>query len=444
MQSPMKIHFIWILATLLAVSGLAVTGSACSQPGPPPDPIASPASRPPSTIVSIVSTPVSTPFADPILEANASTTGQAGSYQDGSYSEEQATNIILFVGDGMGLAHLTGARLLAEGPSGSLNMDRMPVTGFARTSSSDSLITDSAAAATAIASGVKTYNKAIGVDAAGNSVPTILELAQAMGKATGLVTNTQMAHATPAAFASHVVDRSMMPEIAQQLLDRQVDVLLGGGENDWLPSGQIGCYPEQGERTDGVNLIELATSQGYTYLCSAEQLDRLESSGTTRLLGLFGDEGMIRPHQPSLADMTGRAIEILRRNPDGFFLMVEAGQIDWASEGNDAANTLGDMIDLDVAVAVGREFAARDRRTLVIVTGDHESGGLSLLRPGSADSIFTTPDGTDFGVGWGNTSHTPVDVPVLAEGPHAWKLNGSYQNTHIYEVMAEAIAAVEN
>jgi alkaline phosphatase len=354
-------------------------------------------------------------------------------------TEGMATNIILFIGDGMGLAHLTGARLLAEGPSGSLSMDSMPVNGFARTQSSDRLVTDSAAAATAIASGVKTYNKAIGVDAAGNSVPTILELARARGKATGLVTNTQIAHATPAAFASHVVDRSMMTEIARQLLDRQVDVLLGGGEDEWLPADQAGCYPEKGERDDGLNLVELASTRGYTYVCTAEQFSGLESSAITRLLGLFADEGMLRPHQPSLADLTRMAIEILSRNPNGFFLMVEGGQIDWASESNDAANTLGDVINFDIAVAVGREFAARDQRTLVIVTGDHESGGLSLLKPGISDTTFTTPDGTDFGVRWANQSHTSVDVPVLAEGPHAWKLNGSYQNTHLYEVMAEAV-----
>jgi alkaline phosphatase len=319
-------------------------------------------------------------------------------------------------------------------------MDSMAVTGYALTRSASDLKTDSAAAATAIASGVKTNNRAIGVDSDGNSVPSILEHAQVLGKSTGLVTNTQITHATPAAFAAHVADRRMTGAIAEQLLDLPVDVLLGGGEDDWLPQDQVGCYPGSGGRTDGVDLIERASMMGYTYVCTAGEFGQVSTPDTARLLGLFADGGMGRPHQPSLAEMTGKAIEILNQNPKGFFLMVEGGQIDWASHQNEASDALGDVLDFDTAVAKGQEFANKHPNTLVIVTSDHETGGMILEPPADGAQItLTGPNGTQLGIGWTTTSHTAVNVPVLAQGPHAWKLRGTYENTHIFDVMIQAL-----
>ncbi|MFQ5859332.1 MAG: alkaline phosphatase [Anaerolineae bacterium] len=360
-----------------------------------------------------------------------------GSGQPGDLPQPQARDIILLIGDGMGPHHRAAARYLSVGPAGALAMDGLTVAGYARTYSANALVTDSAAAATAIASGAKTYNGAIGVDAVGNPVKTILEQAQALGKATGLVTTTQIAHATPAAFAAHVTNRSMMTEIARQLLEHGVDVLLGGGEDQWLPTDQAGCFGA-GERTDGLNLIRSAITNGYTYVCTPAQFDAINPAVIQKLLGLFADEGMVRPYQPSLADMTGKAIDIVSQDPDGFFLMVEGGQIDWASHANDADNALGDTIGFDEAVAVARQFAAQHPETLVIVTADHETGGLTLEGAGGSPQTFTTPDGAQFTIDWTSNSHTAVDVPVLAEGPHAWALSGSYENTYIFEVMATA------
>jgi alkaline phosphatase len=317
-------------------------------------------------------------------------------------------------------------------------MDLMPVAGYAKTHSASSLVTDSAAAATAIATGVKTYNGAIGVDADGDPVETILERAQTLGKATGLVTTVQLAHATPAAFAAHVSSRNMMTKIAKQMLDRGVDVLLGGGEDEWLPTDETGCYPQAGERGDGLNLIQNAIAAGYAYVCTGAQFDAIDPLATSKLLGLFADEGMVRPYDPSLAEMTQKAIDILSQDPDGFFLMVEGGQIDWASHGNDAADAIGDTIGFDEAVAVARQFAATHPDTLVIVTADHETGGMSLEGAGEGVETFTTPDGQQFDIQWTSTYHTAVDVPVRAEGPHAWALSGVYENTHIFDVMAAA------
>ena len=371
----------------------------------------------------------------------ASSPLQADSAQTASPPVPQARNIILLIGDGMGPVHRTAARYLAVGPAGALAMDGLPVAGYSHTYSANALVTDSAAGGTAIASGVKTNNGAIGVDVNGNPVETILERAQALGKATGLVTTTQIAHATPAAFAAHVPSRSMMTEIAKQMLEHGVDVLLGGGEDEWLPASEFGCYPGPGKRDDGLNLIQTAITTGYAYVCTATDFNAIDPSTTSKLLGLFADEGMARPFDPTLADMAQKAINILSRDPDGFFLMVEGGQIDWASHANDAVNAIGDTIGFDEAVAVARQFASANPDTLVIVTADHETGGMALEKADYGAQTFTTPGGLQFDIDWTSGTHTAVDVPVLAGGPHAWALSGTYENTHIFDVMAAAFEA---
>lgn len=368
----------------------------------------------------------------------ASGSSAAGGLGAAGLPQPIARNIILLIGDGMGPHHVTAARYLSVGPAGSLSMDGLDVAGFAHTHSSSSLITDSAAAATALASGVKTYNGAIGVDAGGVSVETILEQAQALGKATGLVTTVQLAHATPAAFAAHVTSRSMMTEIAKQMLECGVDVMLGGGEDQWVPTDDSGCFGT-GERTDGLNLIQSAVATGYAHVCTESAFSAIDPASTPKLLGLFADGGMSRPYQPSLTTMTQKAIDILSLDDDGFFLMVEAGQIDWASHGNHATNAIGDTVEFDEAVAVARQFAADNSDTLVIATADHETGGMTLVKAGHGLDAFTTPGGDPFDIDWSTGSHTAVDVPVLAGGPHAWALAGSYENTHIFDVMSSAL-----
>jgi alkaline phosphatase len=251
---------------------------------------------------------------------------------------EKATNIILFIGDGMGEEHRKAASWTTVGETGFLAMDDMPTIGWAQTRSADNLVTDSAAAATAMSTGVKTNNGVIGLDANLNFVPTILEEAKRQGKMTGLVTTTQVTHATPAAFAAHVENRNMMTDIAVQIIDARVDVILGGGEDEFFPFTDIGCFPEAGERDDGRNLIDESVAVGYTYVCDPASFSAIDPISTDRLLGLFADEGMPRPFSPSLVEMTHKAIDILSKNPAGFFLLVEGGQIDWASHSNDAEN----------------------------------------------------------------------------------------------------------
>ncbi len=347
--------------------------------------------------------------------------------------------IILFIGDGMGEAQRTAARWMVGGLEGRLAMDAFPFQGWARTASADSPITDSAAAATAIATGVKTDNGKIGVDPTGVRLTTILERAKARGMAVGLVTTTHVTHATPAAFAAHVESRREMTEIARQMVALGVDVLLGGGEDEFLPSTATGCYPEPGERADGRDLIAEAVAAGYTYVCDAAGLEAVDPAAVSRLLGLFADEGMRRPFAPSLAQMTRKAIEILSRDPDGFFLMVEGGQIDWAGHLNDAAWAISDTVGLDEAVAVASDYVAGARDVLIIVTADHETGGMQVSLTEGEQGPFYMPDGTPFYVSWRTVGHTGVDVPTSARGAWGCLLNGTYENTAIHAVMQMAL-----
>lgn len=354
-----------------------------------------------------------------------------------------ATSIILYVGDGMGANHRLAAQWLAVGQEGALTMDELPMKATIDTASANSSVTDSAAAATAMATGVRTDNGVIGLDPDGQVLKTILEQSSARGKAVGLVTTTQLSHATPAGFAAHVSHRSMMTEIAAQLLEAEVDLLLGGGEDEFLPADTIGCHPEPGERTDGRDLVAEALAAGYVLVCDASELAALDPATTGKVLGLFADEGMLRPYSPTLAEMTNHAIERLATDPDGFFLLVEGGQIDWASHDNDASNTIEDVIGLDQAVAVGLEHATAETSILVLVVADHETGGMELSPISSGnpdeDGPFYMPDGTPFYVNWSTTDHTAQGVPLTAVGPGAARLSGPRLNTEIYDAMRWAI-----
>ena len=315
-----------------------------------------------------------------------------------------ARSIILFIGDGMGYGHSQAAQWFSVGQEGQLQMNTLPVQGSLHTGSRSSGPTDSAAAATALAAGVKTFNGVLGRDAAGQDVTTILELAQLRGMAVGLVSTTQAAHATPAGFAAHVSSRNMKMDIAEQIAAADINVILAGGEDDFLPQDEDGCYIGKGKRYDDRDLVTEMVDAGYTYICKPTDLAGVPLT-TTHLVGLFGKEGMARPHAPTLAQMTDTAIQLLSQDHDGFFLMVEGGQIDWAAHDNEAADVIADILALDEAVSVGLSFARNAAvPPLIIVTADHETGGMSAdLQPtgeSREDGAFEMPDGTPFWVNW--------------------------------------------
>lgn len=356
----------------------------------------------------------------------------------------KARNIILFIGDGMGEGPRSAARWAKVGPQGKLAMDEMPASGWSRTRSAGGGETDSAAGATAIATGTKTTNGAVSVDPQVNAVTTILEVARSRGKAVGLVTTTQLTDATPAAFAAHAPSRGLSDEIAAQMIQAGVDVLLGGGEDKFLPSTESGCYPAAGERQDRRNLIAEAQAIGYRYLCRPASLAQVDPAATPRLLGLFADGLVARPPDgPSLAEMTRLAMAILSADPQGFFLMVEGGLIDKAGHGHHGANSIQDTIALDEAVAVAREFAAGAPETLIIVAADHDTGGLDL-HPTATGALgeqgpFYTPEGVPFYLVWTESGHTTRDVPVTAQGPSSDAIQGTFENTYLFDVMLNAM-----
>ncbi|MEK5389137.1 alkaline phosphatase [Margalitia sp. FSL K6-0131] len=381
-----------------------------------------------------------------------------------SHVQPKAKNVILFVGDGMGAAHREAIRLATVGLKGELEMNSMPVAGLVHTSSLTP-VTDSAAAATAMASGVKTYNGAVGVDGNKKSVKTILEMAEEAGKSTGLVTTSQITDATPAAFGAHVTDRSKQSEIAKQYLENsKVDVLLGGGEDFWYPAGIPGAFEdhpakdpsEQSKGTQG-NLVEKAKSLGYQYVTSTEELKKSKSK---KLLGLFANEEMFeqRPegegdlYNPvvSLPDMTKKAIDTLSANKKGFFLMVEEEGIDEFSHENNAEKMLKAGQELDKSVKIAKDFAKKHPDTLVLVVADHECGGLTIEevndKDESGDGIskedgpFKVANSNDqFTIDWTTTGHGGVNVPLTAMGAGSELLSGTYENTHIFEAVKTAM-----
>jgi len=324
-------------------------------------------------------------------------------------------NVIFMIGDGMGMAQVSAARIRAVGPGGRLHMDRMPVTGFVTTYSEGSLVTDSGAAATALATGFKTGNGMISLLPDGRKLLTILEAARDKKMATGLAVVCNLPHATPAAFAAHVPSRDLYPQIYEQMIRAKVDVLFG--------SGGVGTTTQpSAEATQ-------ARENGYQVISDREQLRSAKNSPVVGLLPM--EEPTKKSPQPMLAEMTAKAIELLNRNPKGFFLMVEGSDIDWASHGNDTAGAIRKTLLFDLAVKEALEFAARDKHTLVIVTADHETGGMAIVG-GSAD-------GVEVGIGWTSKGHTGITVPLYAFGPGARRFMGVHDNTDIPRIFAQLL-----
>ena len=340
-------------------------------------------------------------------------------------------NVIVCIGDGMGANHVALARLKAVGPKGKLHLERMPVGGLVRTHSADSLVTDSAASGTALATGIKTDNGMIGMAPDEQPYFTILELARDKGMATGLVATSAITHATPASFAAHVKSRKMETTIAEHLIANRVNELFGGGRKFFLPK-----EAPDSARKDDRDLITEAKGAGYTYIETTAQLRAVRHR---HLLGLFQPEALTTaPPEPSLELLTRKAIGALRRirvgasgRNKGFFLMVEGSQIDWACHDNDAGNMIRQTLLFDQAVAAAIDFAWKDGRTLVIVTADHETGGLTFT---AGDNNAADPK-----VHWSTKGHSGAPVPIYAFGPGAEAFAGVYDNTDIPRKIARLL-----
>ncbi|WP_038176949.1 MULTISPECIES: alkaline phosphatase [Vibrio] len=319
-------------------------------------------------------------------------------------------NVILMIGDGMGPQQVGLLETYANQAPNSIyqgkktalyQLAEQGVIGSSLTHPEDAIVVDSACSATMLATGIYTGSEVIGIDAQGNHVETVLEKAKRAGKATGLVSDTRLTHATPAAFAAHQPHRSLENDIASDMLATGVDVMLSGGLRHWIPQStndKGDTYQQlekltQGDvylkskRKDQRNLLTEAQQSGYQLAFNRSMLDNAKGD---KLLGLFAYSGMNdgiayrnekddpQRSQPSLKEMTNKALEVLAKDKDGFFLMVEGGQIDWAGHSNDAGTMLQELIKFDEAVQSVYDWAKDRDDTIVIVTADHETGSFGF------------------------------------------------------------------
>jgi len=328
---------------------------------------------------------------------------------------KQPKNIILMIGDGMGVAQIYAG---LTGNHGHLNLEQFPVVGFHKNQASNAFVTDSAAGATAFSCGVKTYNGAIGVGPNGESLPTILEIAEDKGLATGMVATCSITHATPASFIAHQASRSQDEDIAMDFLATDIDVFIGGGRKFFA------------NRADSVNLVDSLKQRSYQIANSIEEVQQIKSG---KLAGFLADEQQSRfsaGRGDELVQSTEVALNLLKTNKKGMFLMVEGSQIDWGGHGNDTQYIVEEMIDFDNAIGKVLEFAKADGNTLVIITADHETGGFTINKgsteTGMVEGKFTTG------------SHTGVMIPVFAYGPGSEAFAGIYENNEIFHKMLKA------
>ncbi|AXI08131.1 alkaline phosphatase [Oceanobacillus zhaokaii] len=404
---------------------------------------------------------------------------------------EKVENVIYMIPDGFSADYASNYRIY----KGEEAIWDSHLKGLFTTYSANSDITDSAAAGTAMATGSKVNNGVIGIDPDGNKLESILEASEEKGKSSGIVATSTITHATPASFAANVESRNNETEIARQYIDSDLDVILGGGKNNFLPASEGGNQEE-------LNLIEKAEAQGSTYVETREQLldiDKLKVDKGDKLLGLFADDALApelhrgETEEPSIAEMTETAIDVLEEDKDGFFLVVEGSQIDWAGHDNDAAWAMSDVAAFEEAVEKAIDFAKKDKKTLVVVAGDHDTGGMTTGANNSMDlnasilndvkatgdymagqlnedrsnvaEVIKTYTGFELSeaelqsiaeaenaslainkvisdrafIGWTSPNHTGADIPVYAYGPQSDIFVGFHDNTDLPKIIAEAL-----
>ena len=330
----------------------------------------------------------------------------------------QPRSIILCIGDGMGRQEVQAASIYAYGSIGKLVFEQFPYRAKVRTSTAYGRITDSAAAGTAMATGRKVKRGVISLAMPGTSgkMETILEKFKAMGKSTGLVTTSYITDATPAAFGAHEETRENRRQIAADYLERsRPNVLLGGGGNGMTP--------------------QLAKRAGYRVVTNALDLQTaVQDPSLVYLSGQFGERAMPFEYDglgnyPHLADMAVSALSLLDRNPDGFFLMVEGGLIDYAGHSNDIKRNIGETLSFAHTVECILQWAQGRNDVLLIVTADHETGGLTVLEN---RGVHHYPK-----VSWSTTWHTDARVSLYAMGDGADAFAGNLENTAVYDVLSQ-------
>ena len=328
----------------------------------------------------------------------------------GPVRSNRIKNVIVMIGDGMGVEQVACGWVLN---GGSLNMEQCPVTGFSRTYAVDQLITDSCAGGSALATGVKTNYGFMACDPEGNPVSSLLRDAQEKGMKTGVAVTCRINDATPIDFVGHSTDRHDEAGIATQYVDSGVDFLTGGGIQFWQ------------NREDGRDLVKEMVDRGYTFVDNLDDLNKVKEG---RVLGLFAPLEMepALDRGPVLEDCAMKAIELLD-NRKGFFLMIEGSSIDDWCHRHKVGYMAEELFDFDRTVGKVLKWAEQDGHTLVIITADHATGGLTLINGSLADRSVK--------VHFSTKGHNGILVPVYAYGPHAGEFEGVHENAEVAAII---------
>lgn len=339
---------------------------------------------------------------------------------------ESPKNVILMIGDGMGLSQLSSTYYYME-EDREPAFSRFKYIGLCKTSSGSAVVTQSPAAATALATGYKTYNFAVGVDMDTIARENIVELLSAQGWMTGVIATSSITDATPAGFYAHQPDRYMQREIALDLVKSDIDFFAGGGLKYFLDSTGRDLFQEHGIQINFSRLSKVRKPQKgdrYGFLLSSERMPPL-----------------LNGRKDFLVKASSIAIDFLSTSEVGFFLMIEGSQIDWAGHGNQVEYMKTEMNDFEQTVNAVMDFAEADGETLVIVTADHETGGFTL---GAAGENGYNADYKTINPTFASTNHSASLVPVLAYGPGAENFTGIYENTEIFHKLVSLIVALRD
>ncbi len=339
---------------------------------------------------------------------------------DQAVSQPRAKNIILMIGDGMGLSQIS-AGVYARRKS--MNLERFKSIGLQKTHCKDKLITDSAASATAMARGIKADYSTFGTTLQSKAPPSILEELEQRGWSTGLTVTSSLTHATPAAFYTYQLSRAMYEEIALDLMKSDIDFLVGGGLRHF------------NRRTmDERDLLEEMKRSGYQVTSFIDEpLADLNIFSSSKFIYFTANEEPLQ-HSMGRDYLESAAIRgaqyLSKQNTPGFFYLIEGSQIDWAGHANEADWMVDEVLEFDLVVGKMLDFAKRDGETLLIVTSDHETGGFAVVQEGDRGELI---------MGFNSKDHTPTMVPVFAYGPGESLFQGVYDNTEIYHKMRQAL-----
>ena len=340
-------------------------------------------------------------------------------------TEPKVENIIYMIGDGMGIAHISSAQIAQDYEP--LNMERAHYVGLAKTYSANNRVTDSAAAGTALSTGYKTNNGMIGVTPDSLLHPSIREKAEKAGMTTGVIATYPVTNATPAAFVAHVDNRHKEDEIATYYLSNEVDVFMGGGSKRF------------DQRADSLNIFDTLRERGYTIAFNLNELDGVNKGKVALLPTEDSMPSYLSGRGDFLPNATAKALEILdanaRAEKTGFFLMVEGSQIDGKAHGHDLEGMIAELKDFDNAVKVAFDYADAHPGTLVVVTADHETGGLTIV---NGNRRFDLHD-HQVDYAWTTGGHTGGMVPIFAYGTGSENFSGVFENTDLPKIMCRLL-----